>query len=234
MTTQFEAAADDCIISFKLERCNEESEDDRDGTLEMLAAAEALTSGWLVPLGVDLMFVRCDPSKYFEHAGYPARATHFLRTATVPSDVFLEPALTDAEEAMVLSINAATIRSAVLQGLEQPAPPGLVTSLSIMTWECTRAKSPIDDTVELLTPHTVSPVSDIVDGSRWYFGPKTAVVGPPARLECINAHFSTEMLLEIKWDLWADYPPGRAMVDAGIARVLARPGWELWRRPDRK
>ena len=233
MTTQF-GAADHCIISFKLERCNEESEDDRAGMLEMLAAADALTSGWLVPLGVDLLFVRCDPSKYFEEIDDDLDAGRFLRAASIPADVGVRAAFTVSEGETVSQIDAAAIRSAVLQGLEQPAPPGLVTSLSMMTWRSTHAKSPIDDTVELLTPHTVSPVSDLVDGSRWYFGPKTAVVGPPASLQCINSHFSTDLLLEIKWDLWADYPPGRAMVDAGIARVLARPGWELWRRPDRK
>jgi hypothetical protein len=127
----------------------------------------------------------------------------------------------------VVQIDAAVIRSKVLRGLEQPAPPGLVTSLSEMRWTTLRARSPIDDTIELLTPRPISAITEVIAGSRWCFGPKAGTdLDYPAWLRCSNSHVTTALSLDVRWDLWVDYPPGRAMIDAGIARVLDRPGWE--------
>jgi hypothetical protein len=226
MATQFKAS-DHCLLSILLERSNEETEDDRAGIVELLDAGDALTSGWLVPLGVGLQFVHCDPANYFEETGAPAHAHHFLRVATVPSDVRAEPPFSKSEVETVSRIDAHVIRSAVVRELEQSAPPGLVTSLSELWWTSVRARSPIDDTVELLTPEPVSAITEVIDGSRWCFGPKAfSVAGPPAWLRASNSHFTTKLLLEVYWDLWRDCPSGRALVDAGVARVLARPGWE--------
>jgi hypothetical protein len=226
MATQFKAS-DHCLLSILLERGNEETEDDRAGIVELLAAADALTSGWLVPLGVGLQFSHCDPANYFEEAGAPVHAHQFLRVTTLPSDVRVEPPFPNSEVETVSRIDAAVIRSAVAGGLEQPAPPGLVTSLSELWWTSVRARSPIDSAIELLTPEPVSAVTEVINGARWCFGPKTfSAVGPPAWLRASNSHFTTKLLLEVYWDLWRDYSPGRALVDAGVARVLARPGWE--------
>lgn len=226
MATQFKAS-DHCLLSILLERSNEETEDDRAGIVELLAAADALTSGWLVPLGVGLQFVHCDPANYFDEAGAPIQAHQFLRVAAVPFDVRVEPPFSNSEVATVSRIDAPVIRSAVVRGFEQPAPGGLVTSLSELWWTSVRARSPIDGTIELLTPEPVSTVTEVIDGARWCFGPKAfSAVGPPAWLRASNSHFSTKLLLEVYWDLWRDCAPGRALVDAGVARVLARPGWE--------
>ena len=72
---------------------------------------------------------------------------------------------------------------------------------------CAR-ESPIEDTIELLTPAPVPPISEVMDGLRWYFGPKAgSVVEEPAWLQCSNGHFSTELLLPVKWDLWVATRP---------------------------
>ena len=226
MTTQFKAS-DHCLLSILLERGNEETEDDRAGIVELLAAAEALTAGWLVPLGVGLQFVHCDPANYFEEVGAPAHPHQFLRTATVPAEVRLEQAFSNSEVDTVPTVDAAVIRGAVVRGLEQPARPGLVTSLSEVWWTSVRARSPIDDVIELATPEPSSTVTEVIGSARWCFGPTAfGVARPPVWLRASNSHFTTKLLLEVYWDLWREYPPGRALVDAGIARVLARGSWE--------
>lgn len=226
MTTQFKAS-DHCLLSILLERGNEETEDDRAGIAELLAAADALTSGWLVPLGIGLQFVHCDPANYFEEVGAPAYPHQFLRVATVPPEVRVEQAFSNSKVETVPMIDAAAIRSAVARGLEQPAPAGLVTSLSELWWTSVRARSPIDDVIELATPEPASTVTEVIGDARWCFGPKAfSAAGPPARLRVSNSHFTTKLLLEVYWDLWREYPPGRTLVDAGVARVLARGGWE--------
>lgn len=226
MVMQFEVS-DHCLLSILLERGNGETEDDRAGLLEMLAAADELTSGWLVPLGVGLQFVHCDPANYFEESGGRADAHHFVRVATVPQDVEVEPPFSKSKCEIVPRIDASTIRNEVVQGLDEPAPPGLANSLSMLWWTAVRARSPIDNAFELLAPEPVAPIAEVIDSARWCFGPKSgSIIGRPAWLRCLNSHFTTEMILEVHWNLWVDYPPGRAMIDAGIARVLDRPGWE--------
>ena len=71
--------------------------------------------------------------------GAPVRAAHFLRAEAVPSNIFLEPMFTNPVQEVVSTNDAAAIRSAVLRGIEQPAPPGLVNGLSMMQWACVRA-----------------------------------------------------------------------------------------------
>lgn len=102
-----------------------------------------------------------------------------------------------------------------------------MTSLSEMWWTSVRARSPLEDVIELCVPEPASTVTEIIDGARWYFGPTAfSVAGPPAWLRASNSHFSTKISLEVYWDLWREYPPGRAFVDAAVARVLGRSRWE--------
>jgi hypothetical protein len=226
MTAQFKAS-DHCLLSILLERSNDDTEDDRAGITELLTAMEALTAGWLVPLGVSFLLADCDPENYFEEVGKPACPHHFLRVDSAPADVRVDQAFADPAIDTVPEINAAVLRGAVARGLEQLAPTGLVTSLSELWWTSVRARSPIDDTIELIMPWPSSTVTEVIDGARWCFGPTAfAVAGPPARLRASNSHFATKLLLEVFWDLWREYPPGRTLVDAGVARVLARGGWE--------
>src|SRR4051812_29184336 len=77
MPSQFKAS-ERRLLSIKLERENP-TDDDRAGLDEMLAALDALTSDWLVPLGVALHFVHCDPAKGFDEVGAPEHAHRFLR-----------------------------------------------------------------------------------------------------------------------------------------------------------
>jgi hypothetical protein len=226
MTAQFNAS-DHCLLSILLERSNEEGEGDRAGITELLAAMEALTMGWIVPLGVSILFEQCDPSNYFEEHGKPVHPHTFVRVNSAPPDVRVDQAFGDPVIEVVPQIDAAVLGGAVTRGLDQPGPAGLVTSLSELWWTSVRVRSPIDDVVELCMPWPASTVSEVIDGARWCFGPAAlAVAGPPARLRASNSHFATELLLEVYWDLWREYPAGRALVDAGVERVLARGGWE--------
>src|SRR5882762_5068854 len=131
MATQFKAS-DHCLLSVLLERGNEETEDDRAGIDEMLAAVDALTSGWLVPLGVGLQFAHCDLANYFEEVGSPAHPHQFLRVAKVPFDVRVEQAFSNSEVSTVSVIDAAVIRGAVVQGLEQPFSTSEVPTVSVI------------------------------------------------------------------------------------------------------
>lgn len=226
MTAQFKAS-DHPLLSILLERSNEEGDDDRAGIIELLAAMETLTAGWIVPHGVSILFEQCDPANYFQEHGKPAHQHLFLRVRNVPPDVRVEPAFADPMVEVVPEIDAAVLRAAVTRGLDQPAPAGLMTSLSELWLTSVRVRSPIEDAIELSMPWTASTVSEVIDGARWCYGPTAlAVAGPPARLRASNSHFATELLLEVFWDLWRECPPGRTMIDAGIERVLARGGWE--------
>jgi hypothetical protein len=226
MATQF-YASDQCLLSIVLERGNEEGEDDRAGVVELLHAVDVLSSGWLMPLGVSCMFGYCDPSKYFEDAGSPAQPHLFVRVDPTPAEVTVKPAFTDSVVTRVGTIDESVIRRMVERGLEQTAPVGLVTSLSELWWTAVRARSPIDDVIELAAPLPSSTVSEVIDGARWCLGPTSfGVAGPPAWLRASNSHFATEITLEVYWDLWIGNSAGRAFIDEGIARVLARGSWQ--------
>jgi hypothetical protein len=220
-------ASEHCLLSILFERANEETEGDRAGIDELLAAVEALTSGWLVPLSVGFQFVHCDPANEFEEVGAPARGHQLLRVARVPPEIRVGLAFSDSGVSTLPTIDAAVIRGAVAKELEQPAPAGLEASLSEIWWTSVRARSPIDDDIVLLTPWPSFPVMEVIEGARWFLGPiALGGVGPPAWLRASNSHLATKLLFHVYWDLWLEHPPGRALVDGGIARVLARRGWE--------
>ena len=195
MPTQFKAS-ERRLLSIVLEHDNT-THDDRAGVDELIAGVEALASGWLVPLAVGLQFVHCDPANSFEEVGAPPRAGLFLRPIRVHPEVRVGQPLFDAEVSKLPALDAAVLRDEVARALEQPAPSGLITSLSQMWWTSVRAMSPIDD-IELVTPAPAVPLTEIIDGACWCLGPRLhGFPGPPAWLRATNLHHATKILLEV-------------------------------------
>jgi hypothetical protein len=220
-------ASDQSLFRVGLERGNEEHEDDRAGITELLTAVDALTKGWLHPLGVGFQLVHCDPKEYFEEIGRPPAPHHFLRESNVPDAVFVRAAFSNSVVEELPSVDIDAVRRAIIQGLEQPAPPGVVTTLSELQWTAVRALAPTTDPIALeVVGMPVSTVSRIVDDLPWFYGPTGGTAGPPARLRAVNDHFVTRIQLELFWDLWIGQADGRALLEAGVSRVLARAGWE--------
>jgi hypothetical protein len=220
-------ASDQSLLRVGLERANAEHEDDRAGITELLAAIDALTQGWLQPLGVGFQFVYCDPGQYFEEVGRPAVPHQFLRSARVPDDVHVREAFANSVVEALPVVDADSVSRAIARGLDQPAPPGALTTLSELKWTAVRALGPTTDPIALqVTDIPVSTISEIIDGQRWYYGPTSGTAGPPVRLQAINDHFATRLQLAVFWDLWIGHVAGRALLDHGVSRVLARPGWE--------
>jgi hypothetical protein len=220
-------ASDQSLLRVGLERANAEHEDDRAGITELLAAIDALTQGWLQPLGVGFQLVYCDPSQYFEENGRPPAPHQFLRSVEVPDDVHVREAFSNSIVEDLPVIDTGSVGRAIAQGLDQPAPPGAIATVSKLKWTAVRALAPTTDPIVLqVTDIPVSTVSEIIDGQRWYYGPTSGTAGPPVRLHAINDHFGTRILLAVFWDLWIGHAAGRALLDLGVARVLARPAWE--------
>jgi hypothetical protein len=220
-------ASDQFLLHITLERDNSEDEDDRAATAELLRAIEALTDGWLQPLGVGFQLVYCDPAQYFEEIRRPPTPHHFLRSTAVSDEVHVWEAFASSAVEDLPLVDAAAIRWAITRGLDQAAPPGSVTTMSELKWTAMRALAPNTDPIALeVTGRAVSTVSEMIDGQRWYCGPTSGTAGPPARLRTVNDHFATRIQLSVFWDLWIGHAAGRALLDAGISRVLARAGWE--------
>lgn len=219
-------ASDQFLLHVTLERDNAENEDDRAGTAELLTAVEALTERWLKPLGVGFQLVYCDPVRHFEEVGQPAHPHYFLRARAVPDEVRVWEAFADSVVEDVPEVDRAVVRHSIMRGLDQPAPPGAVTALAELQWTAVRALSPVTEPIALLVAgRPVSTVSEITDGHVWHLGPTLGTAGPPARIRAVNDHFATRIQLEVFWDLWIGHATGRALLDAGISRVLARAGW---------
>ena len=220
-------ASDQFLLDIELERSNAENEDDRAGTLELLSAVEAFTDGWLQPLGVGFQVVYCDPSQYFEEVGRPMSPHYFLRSTAVSDDVHVWEAFSNSVIEDLPRVDAPAIRRRVAQGLDQAAPAGAITTLSELSWTAVRALAPSTEPILLeVTGFPVATVSELLDGQCWYCGPTSGLAGPPARLRAINDHFATRIQLSVFWDLWIGHAAGRALLEAGISRVLARAGWE--------
>src|SRR5262245_52339606 len=89
-------ASDQALLQVGLERSNAENEDDRTGIAELLTAIDALTQGWLHPLGVGFQLVHADPEKDFEEVGRPRAPHHFLREANAPDGVLIREAFSNS------------------------------------------------------------------------------------------------------------------------------------------
>ncbi len=219
-------ASDQSLFRLGLERANADHDDDRAGIMELLVAVEALTEGWLQPLGVGFQLVYCDPAQHFEESGRPPVPHHFLRAASVPDEVYVREAFSGSAVEDLPLVDADAVRRAIGRGLDQPAPPGEITTLSELKWTAVRVLAPTPDPINLeVTGTPVATVSQVIDGQRWYYGPTSGTAGPPVRLQAINDHFATRIHLAVFWDLWIGHAPGRVILEAGISRVLARVGW---------
>jgi len=220
-------ASDQSLFHVALERANTEYEDDRAGIWELLMAIDALTQGWLHPLGVGFQVVHCDPEQDFEEVGRPATPHHFLRETGAPDDVRVREAFANSAVSELPLISAEMVRQSITQELDQPVLAGAVATLSELTWTAVRALAPIVDPIRLeVGGRPASSTSRIIDRQRWYYGPTDAPAGPPARLRAVNDHFLTRIQLDVFWDLWIGNPAGRILLETGVARVLARAGWE--------
>ena len=220
-------ASDQALLQVGLERYNTEHENDRAGIAELLTAVDELTRGWLHPFGVGFQLVYGDPDEHFEEVGRPPIPHHFLREAEIPEDVLVREAFSNSVTEELPLIASDAIRRTIARGLEQPAPPGAVITLSELKWTVVRALAPTNEPIALdVVGKTASTVNQLVDGQRWYCGPTSGVAGPPARLRAVNDHFATRIQLEIYWDLWIGHTDGRALLETGVGRVLARAGWE--------
>ncbi|MCL2715757.1 MAG: hypothetical protein FWD68_14555 [Alphaproteobacteria bacterium] len=219
-------ASDKCLLGIALSRDNGENEDDRAGIDELLGAFEELTQGWLEPLGVDMMFDCFRPESPLTKSGSPDHPALFLCADPIPVGLDVTSILRDPFIHTVSEIDATVLRHAANLGLAQTPPAGRVVSLSEILIRGSRVLSPLQERIALFAPEPESAVSEIVDGERWCCGPAVeSLAGPPAWLFAVNNHVTIEIRLEIFWDLWVGFPPGRAMVDAGIGRVLMRGGW---------
>jgi hypothetical protein len=220
-------ASDQALLQVGLERGNMEHEDDRAGIAELLTAVNMLTQGWLLPFGVGFQLVCGDPGESLEEVGRPPMPHHFLREAEIPEGVLVREAYSNSVIEELPLIDPDAVRRTIARGMEQPAPPGAVTTLSELKWTAVRALAPTIEPITLdVAGKTASTVNQLVDELRWYCGPTSGVAGPPARLRAVNDHFATSIQLEIYWDLWIGHPDGRALIEAGVGRVLARTGWE--------
>jgi len=219
-------ASDQYLLHLAFERINLDSENDRTGIQELLAAVESFTQGWLQPLGVGFQTVYCDPAQYFEEVGRPAFPHFFLRSSNVPDDVLVREAFSNSSIELLRVVDMPAIRQAIDRSLDHEAPAGAVTTLSELQWTMVRALDPVGEPIQLeVAGDPVHTVSEVIGGQRWYCGPTAGRAGPPCWLRAVNDHFTTGFELSVFWDLWIGHAAGRALLDAGIARVLARPGW---------
>lgn len=129
------------------------------------------------------------------------------------------------EETPVVDMELVT--RSIHRAIQQPAPVTMVTTLSELQWPAVRVRSPTSEEIrpEFATSR-VGTVPEVVDGHTWYAGPTLGAGGLPASLRAVNEHFSTKIQLDLFWDLWIGHPDGRALLEAGVRRVLARPGWQ--------
>lgn len=222
-------ASDQSLFHLALERETPDpdaAQSDRDAITELVFAMDALATGWLTPLAVGFQATVRDPASYYADVGRPAYPHYSLRQRGVPSEVYLDPAFADSRVDEADHIDRDVILSAVTRALDQQAPPGQLISMAELWWTAVRARSPFVEPCTLdVGGHPNSPVYQQIDGALWYLGP-SGIAGPPARIRAENTHFTTRIELSVFWDLWIGIAPGRALLDAAIERVLARPGWQ--------
>jgi hypothetical protein len=160
-------ASDQALLQVGLERDNTEHEDDRAGIAELLTAVDELTRGWLHPFGVGFQLVFGDPNEHFAEVGRPPIPHHFLREAAIPEDVLVREAFSNSVIEELPLIDPDAVRRTIARGMEQPAPPGAVTTLSELKWTAVRTLAPTNEPLALdVAGKTASTVNQLVDGQR--------------------------------------------------------------------
>lgn len=217
-------ASDHALLELALERLIEDDESDRDATFELLAAIDDLTRHWLVPLGVGAR-IECFDFAAFEGRRAPA-PHHFLRAASLHPELYVDIGYTAARETIVPALDPTTRRNWVEAALEQTCEAGREVALSEVVWTIVRARVPARPEVYYPGGEVASIIEEH-DGALWALGRRTpSPVGPPARVRAVNTHGGLELRLDVYWDAWTVHPEGRALVERGVERVLARGrGW---------
>jgi hypothetical protein len=234
MTTHVETyASDQPLWSLTLTREDGDDEDDRAATDELLDAVDDLTRGWLVPLAVGFLVECCDPASFFEAAAPPAARSWFVRADAIASELRAAPAYADAK---TVAVGAADVQSGVVrhwieEARAQPCSASdLVVSLAELTWSVVRARLPVSGEVVVRDAAGADTSSIVVvHDDAWALGPvHGARTAGPVRLRAVNEHGSARIQLAVFWDVWIQHAAGRAIVEDGIARVLARArGWRV-------
>ena len=193
--------------------------------IEVVRAADAFARDWLAPLGVGFSVVYRDPDNFFEETGAPERGGRVLiREGEIPAPVVVNPAVADSTTDIVSELGAEAIGRALNAAVGQPAPTGMVTGLDTLWWTAVKARSPDREPLPLAVgTHQMVPPSRSEGGALWYLGP-SGIAGPPVRIIVTSTHWIVTMKIDVFWELWISNAAGRAMVDAGLARVRAR-GW---------
>jgi hypothetical protein len=218
--------SDHGLATTLLYRVAADDDDDRTATRELLAAVDDLARDWLVPLGIGLSVDCCDPSNFDEASATlrPPQPHWFLRVPDLPAGVDVRTAYRDPVIETAPQLDAVTIERWIERAVEQRCPSeGHFTAFGEMTWTMLRARMPHVGVAELTDGHRLLPsVFGSIGGELWAYGPAGGNLPYPAWLRAENSHGLTEIHLELYWDVHATRPAGRALVDAGVARVLAR------------
>jgi hypothetical protein len=228
-------ANDDWLWSVQLRRLAADDEDDRAITLELLEAIDALAAGWLEPLVASFTVNCCNPDNFFEPSpeGLAVRPNWSLVAAELPANVKAPHVGGDAVQECIARLDRAALQAYLERALDQRCPVvGHVTSLGSLTWTAVRARLPVRAQLVLRHgTHTLAPGTEQRNDGEWVSRPGLSAVGHPAQILAYNEHYAASITLSILWDLWFRHPAGRALVDAGIARVLARGrGWNIERQ----
>ena len=196
-------------------------------TADLLAAIDDLTRGWVVPLAVELNVECCDPSTWMPSSTIePTHGLWFLRVPTVPVGVDVAPTRRGMLEQVEAELDHATIARWVGAAESQPCGNGHVAVLTEIQWTAVRARVPVDGPFVVKDGHDqLDTYVEENDGVRWAFGPLESLVPSPVWLRAPVWGGAPRISLAPRWYLWVDHP---ALVDAGVARVLARPGWKLY------
>jgi hypothetical protein len=217
-------ASDHPLLELALERLIEDDESDRDATFELLDAIDDLARDWLVPLGIAAQ-IECFDMAAFE-GKQAAVPHHFLRASALHGDLYIDVGYTAARETTALALDGVTRRNWIAAALAQTCEEGREIALAELTWTIVRAKLPAR--AELYYPGgEVTSIVEEHDGAVWALGRRAqSPVGPPARVRAVNTHGGLELRLAVYWDAWTQQRDGRAMLDRGVQRVLARGrGW---------
>jgi hypothetical protein len=219
-------ASDQVLQMIELSREESEGEDDHQATLELLAAVADLCHGWLQPLGIGMLLECCDTENFYQSSStlHPAQPAWFLRQSELDPRLQLSTGYNEAIEHRAPAIDAATLARWVETALDQtcPAEHHLVAFGELTI---TAVAVAIPDGVEIALHYPGGPLLPAIyrDGeTERALGPTNGPVGPPARLRAVNDHGVTRIELGLYWDLWIEHPQGRALVEAGVTRVLQR------------
>lgn len=184
---------------------------------EAVAATHAVAGDWLGPVGIGGAFVDRDPGSFYEERGAAARM--LLRLTDAPAELVVSPAVADSMTIELARLDANEVETTLLPALTGPS-----IGLDRLIWTAVKARSPTPQAEELAVgTHRMTPPARAEGGTLWYYGP-SGMAGPPVRITVSSTHWIVTLHVDVFWDAWISDPAGRALLDAGLARVHAR-GW---------